>query len=374
MKQITVFLVFFLVFPLHAVTTSDIEEIRLRTENNRSELQTADHTLIEEFWETSLNTMLLSETAQDIVDIRRRLEEQMGDEPLSFYTSAYILAAKRNLQTSLENVARIEDAQKQQLVKQNLMVLTAQLKNPSLADTALPLLNDKNPVVRYWAVKAVTNSGVIQLLSSEITADEKIEEKILNALKQRLEFEQQVEIQTMIINFAVAMDHPTAREILLTIADQCIDAYKNWSFEHGGMDAELLIAMGNIAMMAPDAEVKRTFARKFAELYSLVFQCYMSGQDVLSDAQIEQLINVILEVDKAVLGKMLSVPQTGVFRAIQRKVGLDREYETIFGDRLRSGDLGTLYKFDYGKDASGKPITEPPAIGEPPASLKRSEE
>ena len=194
--------------------------------------------------------------------------------------------------------------------------------------------------------------------------------KILTALKKRLEFEQQPEIKTMIVTFAAAMNHPVAREILLTIARERIEAYKNWSIGDGVIDAKLLIAMGNIAMMAPDAEVKRTFARTFAELYSLFFQCYMAGQEVLSETQIEQLLNVILEVDKVVLGKMLNVSQTGVFRAIQRKVGLDREYETIFGDRLRSGDLGTLYKFDYGKDASGKPITEPPAVGELPASLK----
>lgn len=373
MKRISTFLVLFMVVPLYAATVSDIEEIRLRTEGNRTELQASDRSAIEEFWETSLDTMQLSDTAQDIIDIRRRLEQQMGAEPLSFYSSAYDAAAKRSLQTAFTNVARMDDAAKRALLEENLMVLTAQLKTPALADIALGKINDKNPVVRYWAVKAVTNSGVIQSLSAEITRDEATEEKILDALKERIGFEQQVEIETMIINFAAAMDHPVARDILLTVADKRIEAYKSWIIDKGEMDSRLLIAMGNVVLISPDADVKRAFAQKFAELYALVFQAYMKGADLLPDAQLEQVISVILEVDKEVLAKMLNVPQTGILRDLQRKVGLDRDYETIFGDRLRAGDLGNLYKFSYGKDASGKAITEPPAIGEIPAHLNKDD-
>ena len=90
MKQFSLFLAFLIVVPLYAVTVSDIEEIRLRTEGSRSEVSSADSELIEEFWETSLNTMLLSDVSQDIVDSRRQFEEQMGSEPLSFYSSVYI--------------------------------------------------------------------------------------------------------------------------------------------------------------------------------------------------------------------------------------------------------------------------------------------
>lgn len=370
MKQMSIIVILFLCLPLYAVTTQDIEAIRLRTEDSSSEVQAADRDTIEEFWETSINTMLLSDTAQDIVAIQRRLEEQLGTKPLSFFASAYISAAKQSLQSAFVNVTRLDDPEKRQLLEQNLMILTAKLQSPALADIAIARLGDEDPVVRYWAAKAITNFGVIQMLSSEITSDQDAKEKILNALKERIPSEQQAQIQMMIVTFAASIDHPAAREILLAMADQRIKAYKNWSFDNGEMDAKLLIAIANIAIMQTDAEVQSTFARQFAELYSLPFQAYMQGQDFLTDAQMEQILTVILEVDKVILGKLLNVSQTGVLRAVQTKVGVERQYETIFGDRLRSGDLGTLYKFDYGKDASGKPITEPPAIGEPPASMK----
>lgn len=363
MKQLSTLFVLILTFPIFAATVSDLESIRRRTEASGSEVSASDRSQIEEFWETTLNTMLLADSARDIVEIRRRLESLTGSEPLSFYSSAYIAAARQHLTTALDNTTRIGDPQRQQLIRQNLMVLTAQLKSPELADIALAHLDDKNPVVRYWAVKAVTNSGVIGQLSSEVTADEDAKTKILEALANRLAFEQQTEIQSMIINFAAAMNHPTARQILLTLADQRIEAYTNWSIGDGKTDARLLSALGNTVLLNPDAEVKRTFARKFAELYALVFQAYMNGKDVLSEAELDEVINVILEVDRSVLARLLNVPQTGVLRALQRGVGLDREYETIFGDRLRAGDLGTLYKFDYGKDNAGNPITEPPSIG-----------
>lgn len=376
MKQLSVLLVSFLILPLYGVTASDIEGIRQRTEGNRMEVSDADRSLINEFWETSLNTMLLSDNAQDIVDIRKRVEEQAGREPLSFYTTAYINAAKEKLRTAFENAAQISDVKKRRLIEQNLMILTAHLKNPSLADIALPHVNDKNTVIRYWAVKALTNSGVIQMLTADVTADKEMETKILTALNERLAFEDQVEIQMMIINFAAAMDNPVAREILLTVAEKRIEAYKNWSIEpkYTNLDTRLLIAMGNIAMRTQNAEVKSIFAHKFAELYALVFQAYMSGANVLTEAQLEHLIGVILEVDRTVLDKMLNVTQTGIFRALQRKVGLEREYETIFGDRLRAGDLATIYKFDYGKDSAGRPITEPPSIGQPPATSGEDEQ
>ena len=256
------------------------------------------------------------------------------------------------------------------------MILAAKLKSPALASIILDRIGDEDPVVRYWAVKGVTNSGVIQLLASGTTTAEETKVAILNALKQRLQQEQQVEIQIMMIDFAAAMNHPIARDILLSLADKRIAAYQDWSVVHETVDVKLLITMGNVAIMTNDDGVKSTFARKFAELYSLAFQRYLIGQEqeILSDEQLEKVVTVILEVDKVVLAKMLEVPQTGIFRSMRLKGGLEREYETIFGDRLRSGDLGAKYKFDYGKDASGNPVTEPPKLSASPVAPENTEE
>ncbi len=366
-------LVFLIAPGLYAIDVTDIEEVRLRTENSLSELQSSDRSLISEFWDNALNIMLISEDVHEIVQIRRQLEEQKGSKPLFFYASTYISAAREHLQQAFENVQRIEDAEKRQLLEQNLMILTAQLKSPELTEFALKRLDAKDSIIRYWAVKAVTNSGVIQILSSEGVTNDEAKEAILNGLKTRLVSERQPDILIMIIKYAAAMDHPTSHQILLAIADERIKSYVNWSVDNEVVDTKLLIAMGNMALIQEDTEVKKSFARKFAQLYSLIFQRYLSGREVLSDNQIDQVVTVILEVNQMILAKMLNVPKTSVPKAIQMNRGLEREYETIFGDRLRLGDLSTLYQFDYGKDASGKAVTEPPKLPAPPANLNATD-
>lgn len=372
MKQLSIFIVLIVAASVWAVTVSDVQDVKQRTEGGNLNLSPAERSVIEEFWESRLNTMLISDRPDDIIAIRKDLEVAMGDEPLSLYSSAYNEIAREYLAKALENVVRVEDTNKQEMLEQNLMVLTARLKSPALASIAIQRIDHENPVVRYWAVKAVTNTGVIQMLSSDVTADKETEGKILNVLKQRLQFEQQTEIRTMIVNFAAAMEHPTAREILLTVADERIKAYTTWSFmmDQETLDTRLLIALGSRATTAENNEDKSVLARKFAELYALVFQAYMKGAGSLDAAQLSYLLTVILEVDRSILNQMLNVPQTGVLRAIQRQVGLEREYEMIFGDRLRPGDLATTFRFDYGKDASGRSITAPPEIGSVPETLQ----
>ncbi len=348
-----------------AIKTTDIESVRLRVDGSSAELTSSDQSAIASFWERALNTMLLTKDTQEIVEIRRQIEQQKSSQPLSSYAAAYDAAALEFLKIAFDNVNRIEDPARRQLFQQNLMVLAANLQTPKLAPVAIERINEKDPVVRYWAVKAVTNAGVIQTLSDEIMGDDETKAAILNALKQRIEFEQQTEILTMIIRFCAAINHPTAREILLAIADQRIPAYMDWSVENELMDVKLLIALGSVAMIQDDDTVKAEFAGKFAVLLSLAFQRNMLGQDVLSDEQIEQNNTVILEVNDKILKSMLNVSQTGVLNAMRQHRGLDRVYETIFGDRMRTGDLATIYKFDYGKDAGGKSITEPPTLPAP---------
>jgi hypothetical protein len=83
---------------------------------------------------------------------------------------------------------------------------------------------------------------------------------------------------------------------------------------------------------------------------------------------VERLVTVIAEVDQACLNKMFEI-KTGIITAIGRKTGLEREYETLFGNRMMAGQLASKFNFDYGKDASGKAITSPPEIGAAPQAI-----
>lgn len=355
----------FCISAAYSVNTTEIESLRLRTQGGSSELTSSDKSTIAKFWTEALNQMLLSKSSNEIVEIRRQLESQKGDDFLSYYATAYITQAKTDIQEAFQNVVRLEDSQQRQMLEQNLMILVANLQSPELAPLALQHFEDKDAVVRYWAFKAVTQPAVIQQLTSEVTRDEQTTEAILNALEVQAATGLYPETQKMVINFCAAFDQLKARDILLAIANKRIAAYKDWTVNDESPDAVLLTVLGAIAEQNADPEVKKVFGRTFAELYALVLQRYLQGKDTFSSEHIDRLLTVIAEVDQTALDKIMGV-KTGILAAVKRGQGLESQYETLLGNQMFRGQLAEKYKFDYGKDASGKSLMAPPKLGPMP--------
>lgn len=355
----------FCVSAAYSVNTAEIESVRLRTQGVSSELSASDKDVIAKFWTEALNQMLLSKSSNEIVEIRRQLETQKGTDFLSFYATAYIAQAQTDIQEAFENVTRLEDARQRHMLEQNLMILVSNLQSPQLASFALQHLDDKDAVVRYWAFKAVTQPAVIQQLTAEVTRDEQTTEAILNALEAQAATGLYPETQKMVVIFCAAFDQPKARDILLSIANRRIAAYKNWTANDESPDAVLLTVLGTIAEQSSDPEIKKVFGRTFAELYALVLQRYLLGKDTFSSEQIDRLVTVIAEVDQTVLDKIMGI-KTGILPAIKRGQGLEAQYETLLGNQMLKGQLAEKFKFDYGKDASGKPVLAPPKLAPMP--------
>ncbi|HOK97037.1 MAG TPA: hypothetical protein PKW71_13035, partial [Anaerohalosphaeraceae bacterium] len=312
-------IVFLCVLPVYGVNTNEIEALRQRVQQSGIELSAADTAVISKFWSAALDQMLLSANSQDMVEVRRQLEAQRGNEYLSFYATAYIAEALKDIQAAYQNTQRIENLQQRINAERNLMILTANLASPKLAPIAVSRLADTDEVIRYWAVKAITQPAVIEQLSKEeVTRDPQAAEAILNALKERILSEPLTEIQKMMIDFAAAFNHPAARQILLSLSEQRLNAYRQWKVQDELVETKLLTALGTIAVLQQDAEIKKTFGKAFAELYSAVFQRYMKGAARLSAEQTEQLIAVISEIDQTVVNKTMGI-QTSILRTLQRR-------------------------------------------------------
>jgi hypothetical protein len=346
---------------LPAVDTTEISGVRQRATDAASAVSETDQAVIAKFWRTCLDRMFLAPKTEEVVEVRRQLKEQKGTENLSLYVTAYISEAVKDLSTAFENAERIENSDRKALVNRNLIILVAELENVKLAPFAMERIGDSDDVVRYWAVKTLTQPGIIRELTQGITPDPQMTETIAKALLERALAEPMPEIKKMMIAFAGSVDAPTARQFLTTLADSRIEAYKNWSVKDETLDISLLNAMGGVAVNQ-QGEIKSLFGRKFAELYALVFQRYLKGQTSFSSETVERLTTVIVEVDQNCVDSVMGI-KTGVLAAIRRKTGLDREYETLFGNRMMAGELAAKFRFDYGKDASGKAITAPPELG-----------
>ena len=364
MKKLSFLLGFVCMAVAYSASTAEIESLRLSVQASSAELTASQKGVISKFWIAALDEMMLSDFSLECVETRKQLAEQKGNEYLSHYATAYVAEAKTAIEAAFGDAARMEDPQQRQMIERNLLILAAELKSPDLAFLALPRLDAEDDVVRYWAFKAVTHPVVIEQLKSDVVGDEKTAQAILTALNKRVSLELQSPIQKMVIRFCMVFDDPLARDTLLLIADSRIKAYKDWTVSDVVLDADLLTALGNVAVLRLDPD-KKVFGQKFAELYALTIQRYLKGADVLSKGDIEQLLTVIAEVDQSVLGKTMGI-NTGIFQALKTKRGLEREYETLLGDRTRSGQLAAMFKFDYGKDASGKPITAPQELGPMP--------
>lgn len=363
----------FCISAAYSVNTAEIESLRQRTQGASSELTSSDKSVVAKFWTDALNQMLLSKSSNEIVEIRRQLETQKGDNHLSYYATAYITQAKTEIQEAFQNVARLEDAEQRQMLEQNLMILVANLQSPQLAPLALQYLDDKDAVVWYWAFKTVTQSAIIQQLTAEVTRDEQTTKAILNALEAQAATGLYPETQKMVVIFCAAFDQLKARDILLSIATSRIAAYKNWTVNDESPDAVLLTVLGTIAEQNPDPEIKKVFGRTFAELYALVIQRYLQGKDTFSSEHIDRLLTVIAEVDQTVLDKIMGI-KTRILDSLRRGQGLDVQYDTLLGNQTFQGQLAEKFQFDYGKDASGKPLTAPPKLGPKPEETKEPAE
>jgi hypothetical protein len=368
MKKLS-FVLFAVIFcvPVLAISTVEIESVRMRTEAGSSELSASDKAAIAKFWDTASNTMPLAETANEVVQIRRQLEDQKGTEPLSFYATAYIAVAQEKLQTAFGRLETLSDPVRKELIKRNLMILTAQLKSAKLVPLALQKIDDADDVVRYWAVKTVTQPAVISQLVSDLTRDEETVAEIMKALKTRTDVETNGGILEMIIDFTMAIDTDASRQLIMSVADQRTKSYMDWSVTNEHVDVKLLTAMSFLIANQQNATVQSQLAQKFAILYSMSFQRYMLGKETLTDEQLAGVLTVMAEVAQTALDKNMEI-KTRIVDVLRRGTGLEREYEALFGDRMRAGQLGTTYKFNYGKDASGKAMTAPPKLGPPPAA------
>ena len=368
MKQTIVFFLVCAITAVYAVVPTDrIAGVRQRLVSSGGQMSDSDRTVINDFWRIALDAMLLAEESEQIVAIRRQIQQEKGSEPLSLYAAGYVQIGRQHLQQAFETVGRWEASDRKTLMRRNLMILTAQLHSPLLAEFGLERLDDPDGVVRYWAVKCVAGSGVaVQLIDPSI-GDEVLTERILDALRERVSNESDTQILRTIVTFAAMVNHETARDILMAVAQRRIDAYLSWNVHDEQFDAILLRSMGQLILDQRESEARAAMARRFAELLSLVFQRYMAEPSPLTDDQRNAVANVIAEVDSQVLTRIME-QQTPFIRILQRGgSGLDREFEAYFGSDMGPGHLATRLKFNYGQTEAGRPRHTPPQLPPPPA-------
>lgn len=375
MKWVPFFLFVFLltISALGVVPTQAITDVRVRTESGSAALSEADKAEINKFLFAALNDIFLSKTSEEMAKTRRQILEQKGTKDLSLYATAYITIFREQMKTTAYNaIQKMEDPSRQLMVRRNIMILISELKSLLLIEFGLDRLEEPDAVIRYWAVKSITNPALVQQLNSEVTSDPQAANRIYEKLKGVIQNERQPEILVMAAEFGSAWKDSRSSELLEQLAARRIEEYKNCKVQNAWLDGRILSALAEKYLEQKLPDEKSKTARSFALLLATIMQRWNQNEQMpaeqknLPEEASLQMITVMVETEDRILPR-LEITAVGIRKTLERSGTLQPIYDELFGAPGRSAVLPSRLKFDYGRDAEGRTLTVPPTLPPCPA-------
>ena len=280
------------------------------------------------------------------------------------YAQRYTESAHRAIQAGFEQAQSLKPDERKTNVNISLLILVDGLHDLRLADLAIPWLKDRNMVIRYWAVHALTSPTALTQLESSASSDPALAGTIVARLKE-IVADSTPEILAQIATFAASVKVPQAEELLLQVADARIKAYAAWTVKQELYDVGILkLLQGKIASSAAGTG-RASLAQRFAQLYSHAIQRYIKGTEkgLLNDPQKRQLIAVLVETEEKCIGPLLNRPQLTIRRAVEKEsmTALLDEHNKLLGADNTQGELPFKLGFDYGSNHTAPiPLPDPP--------------
>lgn len=336
-------------WPVLAVNTGPIDNVR-----GKSVLDDADLDVIDEFIEDAVNELVDTSDFTSVARIRAIIVSRKSKQ--AQYAEQYSKSCLKHISGALERAREIEPAEDAIKVRMNLLILIDRLGEPRLADLAIGELKDDSPVIRYWAVRAVTDIA-------EPT------EQVIRHLKEAA-VGASSEVMGLIANYSGSENGPEADSLLLSVADERIRKYAEWKVEEHLPDVRILKAL--CAKVTGSSEQKEELGRRFSQLYSYAIQKYIkngTGGDFLNAKQKQELASVMVEIEDKCIGKLTSFQQTVIRRAIEEG-GLNvlmMEHNRLLGDGTKVGEIPRRIGFDYGAAEDGSRLTAPKPLPDAPS-------
>ena len=346
-----------------AVNTREIDDVREKRVLDKDDLKAID-----DFISEAVEEIIRAKDFTGVGGVRSTVVARAVSATASSapqYREQFLDSSYKHISAGLKDAEKLTPPDRKFKVMVNLLMLADGMESLRLADIPLGLLNNENTAVRYWAVHCLTDSGFVKQLNLE-AADYKLADKITEQLKASLATAGP-ETVTLIASFAAEIKTLPAEDLLLDIADMRISKYARWNVDYALLDADILKLLCN-KILSSDTANKTAFARRFAQLYSYAIQRYVRGQDILSNADKDQLISMLVETEQACIGKLLDVPQSIIQKAVETNdlTGLMLEHNRLLGDETSAGKLALKLDFDYGGNKDGSKRLAPLALPEPP--------
>jgi len=327
-----------------AVDTSAIDQVRKKQVLNDADLQVIDNFIFE-----VLSDLMVTRDWTQVSQTRNLIVSRKDGQ--SQYVEQFRKSARKHIADALKNAAAVPEADRKFRITLNLLILLDELADARLVDLALDYVDSDNLAIRLWAVHCLTNPAVVEQLNADAEGFA-VARNILQRLKKILN-DSNREIAGRIITFAHQIRIPEGEQLILEVADARIKQYENWAVKDELLDERILRVLGDrLASGQGGPEV----ARRFAQLYSYVIQRYVrdiNDENFLTPQQRSELAWVIVEIERACIGKILGTPQANLRMAVAGNdpARIMMEHNVLLGEQQSGpGALANKLGFDYDPD------------------------
>jgi hypothetical protein len=360
------FIVLAMIARSRAVDTRQIEKVF-----TKQVLDGEDLKIIDQFLGEAVRELVNTRDFAEIAKLRTVILSKQSTQ--GQYAQQFSESAFKHISAGLEQAKQLPQDRQFKVIL-NLLILVDGLQDARLTDSAIALLKHSNQAVRYWAVRCVTNPGLVEKLNPGGTTSQELAQRIAEQLKELVDTASP-EVLGLMAEFAAAVRVPQGEDLLGRIADARMKRYVDWTVEYELLDGTILKSL--YGKIAATGSGDPALARRFGQLYSYAMQRYIKGRDVLPEANKHYLTSVLVDVEEKCIGKLLRRLQSTIKKAVEQAdySAIQQEYDKLFGDGTRQGQLVEQLKFDYGANPDGSNRTAPLTLPEPqkPARAERSE-
>ena len=350
------FIVLAMIARSRAVDTRQIEKVF-----TKQVLDGEDLKIIDQFLGEAVRELVNTRDFAEIAKLRTVILSKQSNQ--GQYAQQFSESAFKHISAGLEQAKQLPQDRQFKVIL-NLLILIDGLQDPRLTDLAIALLKHSNQAVRYWAVRCVTNPGLVEKLNPGGSTSQELVQRIAEQLKELVDTASP-EVSGLMAEFAATVKVPQGEELLGRIADARMKRYVDWTVEYELVDGTILKSL--YGKIAATGSADPALGRRFGQLYSYVMQRYIKGRDVLPEANKHYLTSVLVDVEDKCIGRLLRRPQSTIKKALEQAdySAVQQEYDKLFGDGTRQGQLVEQLKFDYGANPDGSKRTAPLMLPEP---------
>jgi len=351
-----------------AVDTRQIDEVR-----DKSVLERRDFDVIDGFLEAAVRELMQAMDFSSVAELRASIVSRSRSNKSTAqaqYSRQFFASARKYIAAALEKTSQTGVYRHNLLVRLNLLILVDQLNHTGLVDLALGYANDENVPVRYWAVRCLTKSEIVKQINSG--GDRELAGQIMTQLGAVVE-SSSFEIVKLIAEFAADVKTAEADELLLRIAEMRIGRYAKWTVSQEVLEATVLRAL--CSKITSGSAAGPRMAQRFGQLYSYAIQRYVKGvggNKVPGEVSLNQLITVLVEVEKRCISSLLGQDRIAIKSAVERgdMSRLMAAHDRLLGDGTKAGELMVKLNYDYGVNDDGSKRLGPLPLPEAPKSEK----